>query len=733
VKIKFKLSLMMGAIMAGALGLTAVLGLFESSKISMELSLRSIDYLTYYQVAYWKGRMDRYIQILRSLSNIMADYETIDANDRRARLNDMMHGTLTSEPNLLQIYTVWKPNAIDGMDAQFIGSEGTSPTGQYATVYTRESGRIEVRVTSDISEAVAHFNGPNARMDRIENPIIRNIMGKDTYVVRMMVPITNPRTNEVVGGMGLLYDISAIQPVVNDCLNRYEEISATAIYANNGLILGHLVPNRIGRTLLEADDVLYGTDLHAVNTAVQRGEDFTTSQYSTVLSTDLIMIFHPFTIGNSNTTWTVMIGTSEAYVMHDINEMTFFIVLMISGVLIGALVIIYIAMNRISKPIVEVANTLKDIAEGEGDLTRTIVVKAKDEIGDLSKYFNDTMGKIKGLVINIRNESLVLSEIGTDLANDMTETAAAVNQITANLQSIKGRMINQSASVTETNATMEQITVNIDKLNKHVEKQTLSVSQSSSAIEEMLANIQSVTQTLIKNTQNVDELTGASEIGRNGLQDVATDIQEIARESEGLLEINAVMENIASQTNLLSMNAAIEAAHAGDAGKGFAVVADEIRKLAESSSEQSKTIGSVLKKIKESIDKITVSTENVLNKFEAIDNGIKTVAKQEEHIRNAMEEQGHGSKQILEAIGNVNETTLLVKSGTEEMLEGAQEVIREADNLEKTTQEITGGVNEMASGAEQINTAVNHINDLSNKNRDYIDLLSKEVARFKVD
>jgi methyl-accepting chemotaxis protein len=259
------------------------------------------------------------------------------------------------------------------------------------------------------------------------------------------------------------------------------------------------------------------------------------------------------------------------------------------------------------------------------------------------------------------------------------------------------------------------------------------VSQSSSAIEEMLANIQSVTSTLVKNAANVKELMDASEVGKTGLQEVAADIQEIARESEGLLEINSVMENIASQTNLLSMNAAIEAAHAGEAGKGFAVVADEIRKLAESSSEQSKTISTVLKKIKTSIDKISQSTDNVLNKFGAIDGGVKTVADQEENIRNAMEEQGQGSKQILQAIGQVNDITRQVKGSSEEMLEGSKEVLREGGNLEKATEEITGGMNEMATGADEINVAVNQVNDLSSKNRENIDLLVREVARFKVE
>jgi methyl-accepting chemotaxis protein len=280
---------------------------------------------------------------------------------------------------------------------------------------------------------------------------------------------------------------------------------------------------------------------------------------------------------------------------------------------------------------------------------------------------------------------------------------------------------------------MEQITVNIDKLNGHIDRQTASVSQSSSAIEEMLANIQSVTQTLVKNSNNVRDLATASEVGRAGLEEVATDIQGIARESEGLLEINAVMENIASQTNLLSMNAAIEAAHAGEAGKGFAVVADEIRKLAESSGEQSKTISTVLKKIKESIDKITKSTDEVLNKFEAIDAKVKTVTEQEENIRNAMEEQGEGSKQILDAIGQLNEITQMVKGGSVEMLEGSKEVIHESKNLGAVTQEIANGMNEMATGADQINSAVTRVNTISGENKENIDILVKEVSRFKVE
>lgn len=429
--------------------------------------------------------------------------------------------------------------------------------------------------------------------------------------------------------------------------------------------------------------------------------------------------------------WILFVVIEEDEIRAELLEV-FFILLSIGiACLVAGIITALIIGRSISKPVRYVAKTLEEIAKG--DLTIAIDVNSKDEIASMAHYFSVTLDKIRTLIKNIKGAAANLSKIGNDLAVNMNQTATAVNEITANIQSIKGQVTNQSTSVRETHKTMENLVGNIKSLNSHVENQSDNISQASSAIEEMVANINSVTATLVGNAGNVKTLQESSEVGRNGLQEVSENIREIARESEGLLEINSLMENIASQTNLLSMNAAIEAAHAGEAGKGFAVVAGEIRKLAENSSTQSKTIATVLKKIKESIDKITRSTENVLNNFEAIDTSITIVAEQEENIRHAMEEQGIGSKQILDGVGNVNELTRQVKDDSNDMENGARNVIQESGSLEKSTLEITSGMNEMARGADQINDAVNHVNETSHENRDAIDGLIREVERFKVD
>jgi methyl-accepting chemotaxis protein len=369
----------------------------------------------------------------------------------------------------------------------------------------------------------------------------------------------------------------------------------------------------------------------------------------------------------------------------------------------------------------------------EGDFTERLTTKSQDEIGEVMRLLNLTQEGVGSLIISIKEKAETLLKIGKDLASDMQTTANAISQITSNINSVKEKVTIQSGSVIEAKSTMEKVSAAVDRQNTTVEAQTKSVSQSSSAIEEMLANIQSVTKTLIRNAESVEELIKVSDEGRSSMQKVSNDIQEIAKESEGLLAINSVMENIASQTNLLSMNAAIEAAHAGESGKGFAVVAGEIRKLATSSTAQSKTIAEVLKKIKTAIDKITVSTNMVVEKFHAIEEHISTVAEHETSIRNAMEEQGQGSQQILEAIASLNNLTGLVKKGSQDMLLGSKEVIMENANLEKTTREISGGMNNMAGEAGEINAAVNHVNEISKSNKDNISRLFAEVSKFKVN
>jgi len=375
---------------------------------------------------------------------------------------------------------------------------------------------------------------------------------------------------------------------------------------------------------------------------------------------------------------------------------------------------------------------LENLSSEQKDLTKRISICSVDELGTIAGMVNVFCDHLGDGIGTIKYKINGLNHTSFELSANMEKTSTAVDKISSNLDNMENLVVKQENGALVAGEAVGVIKTNIDSLNKMIEQQSESVDMSSTAIEEMTANIHSVTQTLAENSKNVGVLVEASENGKTGLQTVAQEIREIAHDSEGLLEINSVMNNIASQTNLLSMNAAIEAAHAGEVGKGFAVVADEIRKLAESSSNQSKTTATMLKKIKASIDNITKSSNDVLDRFGAIDSTVKTVSEHEQNILKAMQEQETGGRQILESISRLRDITHSVKKGSDDMAESGKTLVKETDEFIRTSQEAVEGMNEILTGVNQIKLSVNHVNEMSLENSQNFESLKQETEKFNI-
>lgn len=612
--------------------------------------------------------------------------------------NSIMKNVLEENEQFTGVWTAWEPNAFDGKDEEFAGSVGHDDTGRFVPYWNRGSGSISVEplVDYDVPGAGDYYLlAKNSGEEVILDPYWYQLNGEDVLLTSIVAPIEVDGT--VVGVAGIDLTLNFMQEI-NDTIKLFDS-GFGAIVSNNGTFVAHKSNDLVGKSNYEIEGL---KAVDKIKAAVGSGKVLALVDYSPVTQADVYKVYSPINVGSSSTPWSLMVTIPMDEIKQQSTELlTYSIMISLIGIIILVVVLIWITRGIVN-PILKIVEQIKELAKGNLSVER-LQIKSKDEIGQLANAINEMTVNTKGLVQDAANISNNVSSYSEELMTFTGEIKEGIEQVSATTEELASGSTNQAQHASDTLSKIQQVDNEVKSINQHSEKMT---SRTQITMDSSYKGIQSAEQAIQQMNMIEQKVTKTAQI-----------VKELGVKSNQINQILDVINDIASQTNLLSLNAAIEAARAGEHGKGFAVVADEVRKLAEQSTASTNKISSIIESVQKEVYEAEQATNEVVNEVQS-GTEVININKQ------AFDEIAQNISDMVNEINKVSESSKLINRETTEVVKALEDIAAISEESSAGSEELSATVEEQTASMQEIDTMARNLAEMAES-------LINSLSKFK--